>query len=407
MKIVRLEAENVKRLRAVEIVPDGNTVVISGRNGQGKTSVLDSIWLALGGGPAGRATKRPIRDGEKSASVTLDLGELKVTRSWEGDRTTLRVENAEGARYGSPQSMLDGLVGRLSFDPLTFAQQDERSQRSTLLSLVDLPFDPDELAAERRGAFDARTETNRDLKRLEARIAGIPVLAGVPDEEVDLADLLRQASDARGHLDRAERFQTDLAVARDDVDAAERVLRDAQEALAVAETRVAGIPADLPDPIVFEEQIASADATNRAVRAAQERAVFVGEADTLRAESDRLTGRLQEIDDRRQAGLVAAKMPLDGLAFDEDGVTYQGVPLKQASAAEQLRVSIAMAMALNPKVRVIRITDGSLLDSENLALIAAMVDEHDFQCWIERVDETGQMGVVIEDGSVVVPVVKS
>ena len=93
-------------------------------------------------------------------------------------------------------------------------------------------------------------------------------------------------------------------------------------------------------------------------------------------------------------------MPISGLGFDDDGVTYQGVPLKQASAAEQLRVSVAMAMALNPKVRVIRITDGSLLDSDNLALIEQMAADQDFQVWIERVDETGTVGVVIEDGQV-------
>ena len=43
MKIVELRAENVKKLRAVQIKPDGSLVVIGGQNGAGKTSVLDSI----------------------------------------------------------------------------------------------------------------------------------------------------------------------------------------------------------------------------------------------------------------------------------------------------------------------------------------------------------------------------
>ncbi|MGH9252599.1 MAG: AAA family ATPase, partial [Acidimicrobiales bacterium] len=127
MKIVKLTAENIKRLRAVEITPDGNTVIITGRNGQGKTSVLDSIWYALGGGPAAKGTIRPVRDGQNRAEVTVDLGDLVVTRSWtSAGGTALRVENTDGARYKSPQQMLDGLVGKLSFDPLTFAQQSER-----------------------------------------------------------------------------------------------------------------------------------------------------------------------------------------------------------------------------------------------------------------------------------------
>ena len=101
MKIINLTAENVKRLRAVEITPNGNVVTVTGRNAQGKTSVLDAIWLALGGGAAGRETVRPIRDGEDKASVTLDLGDLTVVRTWAGDKTTLTVKSADGAKYGS------------------------------------------------------------------------------------------------------------------------------------------------------------------------------------------------------------------------------------------------------------------------------------------------------------------
>jgi len=67
VRIVRFSAENIKRLVAVEIEPDGSVVVISGSNGAGKSSCLDAIWLALGGGPAARETPRPIRDGQEHA----------------------------------------------------------------------------------------------------------------------------------------------------------------------------------------------------------------------------------------------------------------------------------------------------------------------------------------------------
>ena len=41
-----------------------------------------------------------------------------------------------------------------------------------------------------------------------------------------------------------------------------------------------------------------------------------------------------------------------------------------------------MAMAMNPEVRVIRITDGSLLDSANMELIEQMAVDNDFQVWL-------------------------
>jgi hypothetical protein len=57
-------------------------------------------------------------------------------------------------------------------------------------------------------------------------------------------------------------------------------------------------------------------------------------------------------------------------------------------------------MKLNPVLRVIRITDGSLLDSETMAEINKMVSEGEYQLWIERVEDSGKVGIVIEDGSI-------
>ncbi len=50
VKIASLELENVKRIKAVRLVPtEKGLTVIGGNNGQGKTSVLDAIAWALGG----------------------------------------------------------------------------------------------------------------------------------------------------------------------------------------------------------------------------------------------------------------------------------------------------------------------------------------------------------------------
>ncbi|MBQ7805324.1 AAA family ATPase [Rhodococcus sp. (in: high G+C Gram-positive bacteria)] len=134
MRVVKLEAENFKRLSAVEITPDpdASTVTIAGRNAQGKSSVIDALWSALAGSAAakGTSTSRPIRDGESSARVTVDLGDIVVTRTWTGDKTALKVESKDGARYTSPQRMLDEMIGRLSFDPLAFASLSAKAQQA-------------------------------------------------------------------------------------------------------------------------------------------------------------------------------------------------------------------------------------------------------------------------------------
>ena len=44
-----LKAENIQRLKAVEVIPKGDLIVIAGNNEQGKTSLINSIALACGG----------------------------------------------------------------------------------------------------------------------------------------------------------------------------------------------------------------------------------------------------------------------------------------------------------------------------------------------------------------------
>lgn len=418
MKIVKLEAENVKRLRAIEITPEGSTVVISGRNGQGKTSVLDSIWFALGGGPAARDTARPVREGEDHASVRLDLGSLIVTRTWSADgKTRLTVDSPDGARFRSPQAMLDELVGRLSFDPLGFSQLPDREQRATLLDLIELPFDPEELERERAGLFDGRTEVNRQAKALEAQLAGMPEPPeDLPDEEISSAEILAAYNAAQQRVRENEAVRNARSHAEVEVQRREKIAEDAARALQEAQEATkralaAWSDAQLaearldpdPDLSAFEEKLATAEQTNEAIRAAQHRSRTASEFLEARASSEAFTAKLDAIEKRKVGAIEAAKMPIEGLAFDADGVLYRGVPFKQASSAEQLRVSLAMAMALNPSLRVIRITDGSLLDSENIRLIEEMASEHDYQVWIEVVDESGKLGIVIEDGAIVEP----
>ena len=113
-----------------------------------------------------------------------------------------------------------------------------------------------------------------------------------------------------------------------------------------------------------------------------------------------MTKQIADLDAKKKDALASAEFPVDGLGFNEHGVTFQDVPFEQASSAEQIRVSIAMAISGNPKLRVMRIMDGSLLDDENLGMIAASAAEHDMQVWVERVGTGAEIGVIIEDGAV-------
>ncbi|MDQ0894462.1 ATP-binding protein [Agromyces ramosus] len=401
LQVLNLKAENYKRLRAVDITPEGNVVFIGGRNAQGKTSVLDAIWAALAGGEASRATQQPIRDGQDSAVVSLDLGDMKVTRRWtKDDSGTLIVEAADGARYSSPQKVLDQLIGARAFDPLAFTRQSARDQVATLVSTVDLPFDPDELERERKGVFDRRTEISREVAKLEGQLAGYPSAdPSLPDAEESVADVLAERERARANnemYDRATAAEKRLLA---EVDELEEKLREKMSDLALLQA--AALQLDQPvDLAPFDERLANIEATNARIRQQQHRVAVASELAERKGQAAQHTLALMAIEKRKADALAAVEFPVPGLSFDDSGVTYNGIPFAQASAAEQLRVSVALAMAANPTLRVLRILDGSLLDSASLETIAALAAEHEYQVWIEVVDETGGVGFVIEDGEV-------
>ena len=402
LKIIEFHAENVKRLKAVDITPDGTLQIIGGRNAQGKSAVLDSIWLALGGGKASKDTPLPIRDGESKASVTLDLGELVVTRSWTQKGTTLKVSNADGATYSSPQKMLDELVGRLSFDPLEFTRLSAKEQREALLGLVKLDVDLDALADQRNQVFAERAEIGRRGKA----IGEVTVDDELPSEEQSAGEIItriREAEEVSRHNAEIERHREEAANEIADIEMRiadwSRKLEDARAGyLRVdAEYQSLPMPADVSG---LEAQLSTVEESNAAIRANNEARKQAALKAKYRRDYEARTAKIAELDDVKADALKAAKFPVDGLSFDDSGVLYQGIPFSQASSAEQIRVSIAMAMALNPKLRVLQIKDGSLLDEETLAAIHQQVQADDFQLWIERVGGADQGAVIIEAGEV-------
>jgi ABC-type transport system involved in cytochrome c biogenesis ATPase subunit len=460
MRIVQLTAENFKRLRVVSITPDGNLVQITGRNGQGKSSVLDSIWAALGGKDAIQSV--PIRKGAETAAITLDLGDIKVTRKFTAaGGTTLTVENADGARYPSPQKMLDGLIGAIAFDPLEFSRMQPAQQFAQLRSLVKLDVDIDDLDAKNATDFAKRTEINRESKRLRAVLAGMPAVPDdLPPDPIDTAALVDEIARAGEHNADIERRRGNRKTAADSVERLTAEIKEINDSLpgklAASERRYAAIVADLqaqiealqarivkvnadadeerttfsdeaanetreraeqltalqakidaaqplPDPIDAAEvraRLTAATATNEQIAQRTARAKAEADAVASEAAADTLTQAMADRGATKAKAIAAAAMPVPDLGFGDGIVTLSDLPFDQASSAEQLRVSCAIAMAMNPKLRVLRIKDGSLLDEDGLALLATMADEHDTQIWIERVASGDKVGIVLEDGHI-------
>jgi hypothetical protein len=426
VKIIRLEAENFKRLRVVNIAPAGNVVEITGQNGEGKTSALDAIWAALGGKPA--APAKPIRSGEQQAHVTLTLGEgdevkLKVTRTFnlkEGVpyTTDLKVESGEGARFDKPQNILNTMVGALCFDPLAFTRMKPADQVTALRALVpDVDFAT--MDGLNRRDFEERTEVNRRAVDLRAQARALPVAEGDVPVRVDVAALeakLAEAADhntliatrkanreaaelrLQGHEERAKGMREQAAALIAGAEEEEGLAANLRDQLAKAEP----LPAPI-DVAGVQSDLAAARQTNALVDRVDQRRALEARAEEQETQSLTLTRQIETRKEEAAAAVAAAKMPVEGLGFadGEDGpfVTLGAEPFDQASQAQKIRVSVAIAAAMNPKLRVARILDGSLLDANSWAALEEYAAKHDVQIWIETISQHGEAAVLMQDGS--------
>lgn len=412
MKLLSLKAENFLRLHAVEITPDGPVTQISGANGSGKSSALKALECALAGKDSIPAD--PVRHGADEAVIVADLGELVVRRVIRPDRSTaLTVTNAEGFKASSPQRLLEGLFGKL-LDPVAFSRMPAKEQRELVAELIGLRSVLDDLAAADQQDRDARRDVNRDLKAAQSRLDAMPAVEAV--EPVDVSATLAEIRAAREVRDRisAEQLRRDDAgrqvarwrfEAKDKRDAAARLLQEAADLDKSAdetERRIAQaepLPVK-PDLLALEQRLEQAEQINAQHRAYRDRAQIAALVAKLATESQQYTDALTQREAERRAVIESADLPIDGLGFGEDGLTYHGVRLDQASTAEQLRVSAAIAMALSPALRVLIVREGSLLDSQSLRMLSEMAAEQDFVCLVECVDESGDVGIYIEDGRV-------
>lgn len=473
MKILHLRAENFKRLRAVEITPDPNTGLIElrGRNAQGKSSVLDAIWAALGG--AAHHPTKPVRNGESKATIQINLGDLQVTRRFRADGATdLRVTAADGARYPSPQTVIDKLIGQIAFDPLAFMRLKPKEQLEQLRQTIKLDIDLDALDRQNQQDYTQRTQINRDAQALRIRLDSLPrpdeSTTPLPTTQIDVSLLTRRLAEVSSHnIEIASRSANRAAFAekikskREEAASVEAALpallsnlntaaaktaaelderiTDLRRQIIILEDRKTSLNDELvhaqeqtrldadetaatlraqadadeqklnnADPLpalidaeALAAEIEQATQQNRLIEAAARRHDVANQLQEAEVEAEHLTTQINQRAAQKRDALAAAQFPVPGLALGPEQILLNDLPLDQASSAEQLRVSVALAMAANPTLRVLCVRDGSLLDRHSLAALADMVSQHDYQCWIEVTDDDATVGIIIEDGAIV------
>lgn len=411
-RIVRLQAENIKRLEAVDITPDGDLVIVAGNNGHGKTSVLDSIMYALGGKDC--VAQEPVRRGAVKGKVTIDCGEFTATREFNQSGQQLVLKSKSGQPIKQPQTFLDSILGQLSFDPLAFAQMKAKDRLDSLLSLTEgLEESLASIEKQRMKLYEDRKEWNVTVRNLSGQLADMQAPAGDwPEGEINPQVYIDEKNRLMSVIDKNEEERRTLAHLLNQEKMLEIQVEGLQAQLDEAKAKLADIGKKVvsqstatkklvdPDLSEVDAKLVKVIESNKLAEQRRRYESIVAKRQAAEISAKALTDSIDKCDREKSDLLAAAKLPIPGLGFSDGDVVYNGILFDQLSDAEKLKVSLAMAMAANPSMRVIRITNGSLLDESNLAIVRKMAVDNDYQVWIECVGNRDDATVVIENGKV-------
>jgi predicted ATP-binding protein involved in virulence len=459
MRCTLIYAKNFAALDQVSIAPgERNVVKVAGMNRQGKSSLMNAFSAALGG--AKEEPDEPVRRGKKKAEIVVRLEDKELEEQLEvkkrfrtdGKKTTSSLEvRDKSGKLSSPQAILDKLVGKRFLDPLQFTRLSEKQQREVLLDCVDLSIDLNEHAKQRKEAFQNRADANRDVKRLKTELAATPAPKKLPDHaspdellakleqlteqdqakvtaQHNLQTMLADAKQKKASISQAEQLlEQEKAELKSIIDLHEVALRDQQVAIEDAEERIkarekayekfvkdgkaARAKAEKLAEVDLSEEIESTkEAIKEATSSNAERAKLNAQKEShdriakslkeAEKEAEAYNAEIEELDDKQVTALAEANMPIDNLDIDEERVLYNDIPLSQASGAEQLQVSLAIAASLSPRLRDIWVKDGALLDESSMDLVQKFAEDNDLCIWLERVGESDDDCIIIEEGVV-------
>lgn len=416
VKITSFEAENVKRIKAVQFTPseDGLTI-IGGKNANGKTSVLDSIVYALGGEKY--RPKNFSRDGSAvPGRIKIELSNgLIVERS--GKNATLKVTDPTGRKAG--QKLLNEFIEPLALNLPKFLNASDKEKGETLLQIIGVGEELSELDKQENLIYSERTLVGRDADKKAKLAEALEYYPDAPEELVSASELIKQQQEILARngenqrkrdrvkeitfekhriFDEAQRLEEQIA----ELTARLEERRKAYEKTAEDEAIAMKDAAELEDESTteLEESIANVEEINRRVRANLTKANALDEAEQLRNEYSKMTDKLEEVRSRRKALLDSADLPLEGLSVSEGALVYKGQQWSDMSSAEQLIVATAIVRKLNPECGFVLMDKLEQMDTDTLAEFGSWLEAEGLQVIATRVSTGEECSIIIEDGTV-------
>lgn len=409
VKIAALEAENVKRIKAVALTPSPTGLtIVGGNNNQGKTSVLDALAWALGGEKF-RPTAA-VRDGALAPPHLKVILSNGVVVERKGKNSSLTVTDPTGQRSG--QQLLNAFVEPLALDLPRFMQASDKDKADTLLNIIGVGDALTGLDREIKALYDRRTVIGQIGAQKRHAAEELTEYPDAPSEPVSAIELIQQQQEILLHNADNQRKRMKLAQLEEQEKQLGRRVQELSQELEMVEHQLTAVQQDVQDAIKtvaqlqdestaeLEQSIRNVEEINRQVSANLAKSKAQDEAERYAQEYTALTEQIKAKRTARMDLLNGADLPLTGLGVEDGSLTYNGKHWQDMSGSDQLRVATAIVRRLNPNCGFVLLDKLEQMDLATLAEFGSWLQAEGLQAIATRVSTGGECQIIIEDGRV-------
>lgn len=235
MKTTKIHIKNLFGISETEL--DGRSIEVTGSNGVGKTSIIDSIKYAL---TNDSSRDYVIKNGESEGEIFIetDTG-LTIDRKKRVNQADYKNIRQDGKPVQSPEAFVRELFTPLQIDPVKFTQMSRQEQNRIILDLIEFNWDLNwikekfgeipqgvdyqqnilqilnDIQSEKGVYFQTRQDINREIRNKTAFISDIAkdIPQGFQAEKWEAYDLseaytkITKAQEYNSRIERAKLFK--------------------------------------------------------------------------------------------------------------------------------------------------------------------------------------------------------
>lgn len=446
MKISKVKISNVLGIKELEF-DAGRFNEVSGTNGSGKTSIIESLKAVFQGGN----DVTLIRKGAAKGEVGLEFDDGTVITKSFSDKAELKVLDPSGAKVKSPATYLERLADMLSINPVAFLTADKKNRTNILLESLPIKLTKSDLqgideefysninlgfvhgfeALEgiKKRIFDERTGENRVVKEKDATVktlqeglndvhfdptedysAKISELEGIKEQmENKLKSIVEEFEKGRSEdIDRVtveylkvkdsieNEYQTELAKlqakkdeklieARGNLDTQKESINDS------IDRRIQGRKEAYSEkyrPLI--ENLATLRERQKQFSGYQKQnellEKFIEEREASKKKSESLSSQLESLEEIKRH--LLSGLPIDGLEVVDGQIFRNGVVFDRLNTAQQIDIAVEIAKLRAGELGVICVDGLERFDKETFEEFKKKAEECNLQLFVTRVSDS-------------------